>query len=157
MLKECEDNKFLIRKATPADAENLHDLYFNHLTKYPPQEEQDMTDWREMLVRFQKDVLYHLLVGEISGKIVSSVTLVIIENLTHNLRPYALIENVVTHADFRGRYYASALMKRAGEIAKENGCYKIMLLTGSKKDSTLRFYENCGFDRNYKTGFIKRI
>ena len=46
-------------------------------------------------------------------------------------------------------------MNKASEIAVENNCYKIMLLTGSKKDSTLNFYEYCGYNRNDKTAFIK--
>jgi len=146
-----------IRKATTEDAEALHDLYFNHLTANPPAEPQDMTAWREKIARFENDPYYHLLVGCDEGKIVSSVTLIVIENLTNNLRPYAVIENVVTHADYRGRHYATALMNRASEIAAEFGCYKIMLLTGSKRESTLRFYENCGFNSIEKTAFIKRF
>lgn len=147
----------IVKKATPADAESLHNLYHNHLTANPPTEPQDMAVWRENIARFQKDLLYHLLVGKLDGIIVSSVTLIIIENLTHNTRPYAVIENVVTHADYRGRHYATELMSRAREIASEHDCYKIMLLTGSKKDSTLHFYENCGFNQNDKTAFIKRL
>ena len=54
-----------IRKATPADAEVLHDLYFDHLTVYPSKEEQDMTAWREKLAKFESNPLYHLLVGEV--------------------------------------------------------------------------------------------
>ena len=146
-----------IRKATPADAESLHDLYFNHLTAHPPKEPQNMAVWRQKLTWFEADPSYQILVGEIGGRVVSSVTLVIIENLTNNLRPYAVIEHVVTHADYRGRNYATELMKKASEIAEEHGCYKIMLLTGSKKDSTLGFYEKCGFDRNEKTAFVKRL
>ena len=151
------ETPFVIREATLADAEVLHDIYFNHLTTNPPKEPQDMAVWREKLARFEQDPHYHLLVGEADGRVVSSVTLVIVENLTNNLRPYAIIENVVTHADFRGKNCATALMNRASEIAAEHGCYKIMLLTGSKKDSTLGFYEKCGFDRNEKTAFIKRL
>lgn len=147
----------LIRKARPSDAEALQALYFFHLTQTPPTEAQDMALWREKLARFAQNPAYHLLVGEADGALVSSVTLVIIENLTHNVRPYALIENVVTHAEHRGRHYATALMRRAGEIAREHGCYKIMLLTGSKKESTLRFYESCGFDKNAKTAFLQRL
>lgn len=147
----------VIRKARSADAEALHDLYFNHLTAYPPKEAQDMNTWREKLTRFEDNPLYYLLVGEVNGRVVSSVTLVVIENLTHNLRPYALIENVVTHADYRGKHFATQLMNKASDIAANMGCYKVMLLTGSKRDSTLRFYENCGFNKNDKTGFIKKL
>jgi len=140
-----------------SDAETLRDLYFNHLTKYPPTEPQDMAVWREKIARFNENPQYHLLVGEIDRQIVSSVTLVVVENLTNNLSPYAVIENVVTHADYRGKNFATQLMNRASEIAAEMGCYKIMLMTGSKKESTLGFYENCGFDRHEKTAFIKRF
>jgi GNAT superfamily N-acetyltransferase len=96
-----------------------------------------------------------LLVGEINGRVISSVTIVVIENLTRNMKPYAIIENVVTHSDFRGHGYAAALMQKASEIAASHGCYKIMLLTSAKQESTLRFYEKCGFNRNDKTAFIK--
>lgn len=146
-----------IRIAGPGDAQALKTLYLEHLTAFPPAEEQDMAQWCEKLARFEKDPAYHLLVGETDGAVVSSVTLVIVENLTHNLRPYALIENVVTHAAHRGKRYATALIRRACEIAAEMSCYKVMLLTGSKKESTLRFYENCGFDRNAKTAFLKKL
>lgn len=146
-----------IRKAVPDDAVSLHDLYTNHLTANPPTEAQDMEKWRGMIRKFEKDKLYYLLVGELDGRVVSSVTLIIMENLTHNNRPYALIENVVTHGGYRGNGYASVLMDKACETAKEHDCYKIMLLTGSKQESTLSFYEKCGFNRNDKTAFIKWI
>lgn len=145
----------IIRKAMPIDAEALHELYFNHLTVNPPEELQDINVWRDKLYLFANNPLYHLLVAEDRGQVVSSVTLIIIENLTHNMRPYAVIENVVTHSDYRGRHYATNLMNKASEIAAEHGCYKIMLLTGSKRESTLSFYENCGFNKNDKTAFIK--
>jgi GNAT superfamily N-acetyltransferase len=95
------------------------------------------------------------LLGECGGRAVSSVTLVVVRNLTHGCRPYALIENVVTKADFRGRGYASGLMARAVELACDAGCYKVMLLTGSKSEGTLGFYERCGFNRKDKSGFVR--
>ena len=106
----------VIRRAKKEDAVQLKELYFRHLTSSPPEEEQDMGKWAEALERFERSDTYYLLVGEEEGKLVSSVTLVIIENLTHNRRPYAVIENVVTHASYRGRHFATALMEKAAEM-----------------------------------------
>ena len=146
-----------IREVVFGDLNELNDLYKNHLTKNPNAEPTDYKKHEDLLVKLIADNDYHILVGEIDSKIVSSVTVIIIQNLTRELRPYALIENVVTHEDYRNKGYASALIEHACKIAEKDNCYKIMLMTGSKKENTLRFYENCGFNRNDKTGFIKWI
>ena len=131
----------IIRKASAADAQALKTLYFEHLTNYPPKEEQDMTKWEYLLEKFAQDDNMYLLVLEENGIVVSSVQMAIIESLTHNVRPFAVIENVVTHFEHRNRGYASALLEEAAEIAKQKGCYKISLETGSNKESTLNFTE----------------
>ena len=62
---------------------------------------------------------------------------------------------MVTHPDYRKKGLATACLDYAKGIAEKEGCYKIMLLTGSKEESTLRFYERAGFNRNDKTAFIR--
>ncbi len=146
-----------IRKAKPADAEDLSALYLQYLTTHPPEQVQDMTLWKQKIKHFETDEHYHLLVGEEDGRIVSSVTLVIIDNLTNNVRPYAILENVVTHGDYQKRGFASVLIRHALGIAQDAGCYKVMLMTSSKEDAIWRFYRSCGFDQNEKTAFIKRF
>ena len=147
----------MIRKAKVTDAEDLKVLYFEYLTQYPPKEEQNMTQWAELLSRFEKDDHMYLLVAEEDGKAVSSVQMAIIESLTHNVRPFAVIENVVTHGDYRNRGYASALLQRASEIAKEKNCYKVFLETGSNKESTLNLYRNNGFKIDAKHSCLKKL
>ena len=147
----------IIRKAKGTDANDLKVLYFDHLTHFPPKEEQDMNLWGKLLDKFEKDENMHLLVIEEDGKCVSSVQMAIIESLTHNVRPFAVIENVVTHASYRNRGYASALLEKATEIAKERGCYKVFLETGSNKESTLNFYKNNGFALDEKHSCLKRL
>jgi GNAT superfamily N-acetyltransferase len=71
------------------------------------------------------------------------------------MRPYGLIENVVTHSDFRQQGYGSAILEQAVQCARENNCYKVMLLTGSKLEATLKFYEQAGFNRKDKTGLVR--
>jgi hypothetical protein len=47
-------------------------------------------------------------------------------------------------------------MKEAQSIAKQAGCYKVALMTGSNRISTIKFYESCGFIGNIK-GFQLRF
>ena len=147
----------IIRKAKGKDANELKTLYFEYLTHFPPKEEQDMDVWQNMLEKFAQDENMYLLVAEEGGKVVSSVQMAIIEGLTHNVRPFAVIENVVTHADYRNRGYASALLEKASEIARERRCYKVFLETGSNKESTLNFYRNNGFAIDEKHSCLKRL
>ena len=94
---------------------------------------------------------------KVDGKIVASCVCVIIPNLTRNIRPYAFIENVVTHADHRGKGYATECLNYAKEIAEKTNCYKMMLLTGSKEEKILNFYSNAGYNSSDKTAFIQWI
>ncbi len=107
------------------------------------------------LLQILTDPNHHILVGTIDEKIISSCVLVVVHNLTHQQRPYALIENVITDKSFRNFGYATMLLEHAKSIAAENNCYKIMLMTGSKEENILNFYEKAGYNRNDKTAFIQ--
>lgn len=89
-----------------------------------------------------------------SRRLVSSCTILLVPNLTRGCRPYGVIENVVTDAAYRGRGWGKQLLREALSFAWANDCYKVMLLTGRKDEATLRFYEDAGFSREGKTGFV---
>jgi len=142
----------IVRPIEQGELKKLLNLY-KHLHNGDPDVSNDerLTSlWQEI---YYNRNLYYLVI-EAEGILVSSCTLAIINNLTRNLRSYGLIENVVTHADYRHKGLGTRVIKRAIDIAWENNCYKVMLLTSSKKDKTLRFYEQAGFKRGVKTGFI---
>jgi len=90
------------------------------------------------------------------AQLVASCSINLVANLTRGCRPFALIENVVTHAEYRGRGYGQALMAYAQAFAWEQNCYKVMLMTSSQDPATLRFYETAGFDRYGKQAFIAK-
>ncbi len=98
-----------------------------------------------------------MIVAEENGEIVSSCVCVIIPNPTHNQQPYAFIENVITDEKFRKRGLATQCLDYAKEIAIKENCYKMMLLTGSEKKSTLDFYRKAGYNSDDKTAFIQWI
>ena len=88
--------------------------------------------------------------------LISSCTITVIPNLTRGCKPYGVIENVVTHAGHRNLGYGKALLAHALAHAWSIGCYKVMLLTGRKDQSTLQFYQSAGFDPYDKQAFIAR-
>lgn len=140
-----------IRPAENADLPALLSLYAQfHATPVPKADERILNIWKQIMA----DKNHHVIVGIEDGKIVSSCVLVIVPNLTHDQRPYALIENVITDEAHRKKGYASAVLDGAKTMAKQANCYKVMLMTGSKLDSTLRFYERAGFNRADKTAFV---
>lgn len=142
----------MVREVTKDDLYALLELYlFLHEQCIPEQNEHLEKTWTQIL----QDKSHHLIVNEIDGKIVSSCVCVIIPNLTRNVRPYAFVENVVTHADYRKKGYARECLDYAKKIAQQENCYKIMLLTGTKKAETLHFYEEAGYNSSDKTAFIQ--
>lgn len=142
----------MIREIKESDLKGLFELYTQlHGNPVPKETEKLSALCRKIL----NDGNHHIIVAEKDGKIVSSCVCVIVPNLTHEQRPYALIENVVTDVAFRCRGLATACLDFAKGIAIKENCYKIMLMTGSKKDSTLRFYERAGYNRSDKTAFIQ--
>ena len=142
----------IVREIKETELNELLTLY-THLHEHgvPQDSERLQQTWKEIL----GDENHHIIVCETDGRIVSSCVCVIIPNLTRNVRPYALIENVVTLANHRGRGCASACLEYAKELARRADCYKMMLLTGAKSEGTIRFYQQCGYNCIDKTAFIQ--
>lgn len=84
----------------------------------------------------------------------STCTITVIPNLTRACRPYAVIENVVTHRQYRMRGYGRAVLRAALEFAWERNCYKVMLMSGRLDEGTFSFYESIGFLRDKKQAFV---
>jgi GNAT superfamily N-acetyltransferase len=143
------DGHIIIRAAERNDLSDLLSLY-NDLSA------DNNSLERELAESTYDEILSHpgltILVAEHNGKAVATATLIVVPNLTRGGRSYALIENVVTLKDFRGRGYARSVIQHAIEVAWAKGCYKVMLLTGRTEPAIRRFYEGCGFAQS-KTGF----
>ena len=142
----------MVREAVRKDLHDLLSLYlFLHEEAVPEDGHHLNNVWNTII----EDSNHHIIVNEIDGRIISSCVCIIIPNLTRNVRPYAFLENVVTHAEYQHKGYARECLEYAKKLAIKNNCYKIMLLTGSKEDSTLNFYKNSGYNCTDKTAFIQ--
>lgn len=142
----------MVREAVKKDLDELLNLYlFLHEKNIPKNSDYLENTWKTII----EDVNHHIVVKEINGKIVSSCVCVIVPNLTRNIRPYALIENVVTNEGYRGKGYATECLNYAKETAIKNNCYKMMLLTGTKSENILAFYKSAGYNSDDKIAFIQ--
>ena len=142
----------MVREVQEKDLNGLLELYLHlHEESVPELTEHLAKTWQMILA----DEDHYIIVKEIDGELVSSCVCVIIPNLTRGIRPYAFVENVVTRAEYRGKGYATECLNYAKALAEKANCYKMMLLTGSKKESTLRFYERAGYNSSDKTAFIQ--
>ncbi|WP_375774997.1 GNAT family N-acetyltransferase [Bradyrhizobium sp. ma5] len=143
----------IVRSAAAHELPELLELY-RHLHPHDPELETVAAErvWSNLLASSFMTVV----VAQAAELLVSSCTLAIVPNLSRGGRSYAVIENVVTHADYRRQGLGRRVLAHALDVAWQADCYKVLLATGSKRETTLRFYEEAGFERGGKTYFEVR-
>ena len=143
-----------IRQATGADFPALMRLY-RQLQPGDPV----LTDGRDRAtfeVILADDRLHLFVLEDDDGAVRSTCYLNIIPNITRSASPYAIIDNVVTDEATRGSGFGKRLLQHALDAAWSAGCYKVMLQTGSKRESTHAFYGACGFSGDDKHAYVAR-
>ncbi len=135
------------------DLNNLLELY-KHLNPDEPEVEPDR--FKEIWAQTAKNSNIKYIGVLLENTLVSACQMVVVSNLTRGGRPYCLIENVVTHPEYRNQGFGKALLKHTVELAWNQQCYKVMLMSGRKENSVLQFYESAGFSSGEKTAFIVR-
>jgi GNAT superfamily N-acetyltransferase len=143
----------IVRSAGQHDLSEVLNLY-RHLHPQDPPLEIAVAErvWSALLGSGFTTVI----VAQATERLVSSCTLAIVPNLSRGARSYGVIENVVTHADYRRQGLGQLVLGHAIDLAWQADCYKVLLATGSKQEATLRFYEQAGFERGGKTYFEVR-
>jgi GNAT superfamily N-acetyltransferase len=143
-----------IRTAEQSDIQSLLGLYRQLNPQDAALAPQDACRILEQFTRYPGSAVFIGLKGQ---ALITTCALVVVPNLTRGGASYALIENVVTDAQHRKCGYGQAILRAAINAAWQCGCYKVMLLTGSKNPATLSFYQGVGLEQS-KTGFqIRRV
>jgi GNAT superfamily N-acetyltransferase len=143
----------MFREAGPGDFEDVLRLYRQLQPEDPVL--RDGSDAASFGLILRSPGL-HLFVLEIDGAIVATTYLNVIPNLTRSASPYAVIENVVVDETFRGTGLGKQIMAGTLRAAWDAGCYKAMLLTGSRNPATHAFYRACGFSPDAKQAYLAR-
>ena len=136
----------LVRNAAPEDLDALLALWVElaegrHLS-LPGSGERALP----VLGRILADPARHLLVAQLpDAGVVGSLDVVIVENVTHGGRPWAVVENVIVSDAYRRRGIGTALLMRALEIARVADCYKAQLHSGKHRVWAHALYRSVGF------------
>jgi GNAT superfamily N-acetyltransferase len=148
-------NNVTIRQATEGDLDRLLALYTYLSSKYVPlpPRPQILTLWKEIIA----NPMLTYFVAEQGSRLVSSCNMVIVPNLTRGARPFCVIENVITHPDFRRQGLATQVLEHAIDTARQADCYKVMLLSGASRAEAHALYEKVGFSKDTKEGFDLRL
>jgi GNAT superfamily N-acetyltransferase len=93
-----------------------------------------------------------LLVAEVDDWVVGTIDLLIVPNLSHGGRPWAIVENLVVDEAARGTGVGRALVAYVVHRAKERGCYMLQLLSLAHREDAHTFYRRLGFE-NVAAGF----
>jgi GNAT superfamily N-acetyltransferase len=153
-LNQTNRNLMTARRIKESDFNNLLLLY-EHL------HEDDIAASRDILEKVWQDIInndfFIYFVIELDGLIVSSCNLTIIPNLTRGGKSIGLIENVVTHREYRNKGLGKNIIETAINFAEKKNCYKVMLLSSSKRTEAHQFYETLGFSSEDKIGYVRKL
>lgn len=97
-----------------------------------------------------------ILVGEIDGRIVATLQLTIIQQLSFRGGKVAQIEAVRVAHDQRGRGLGAGLMRAAIERARAAGCTRAQLTSHKQRRDAHRFYARLGFAASHE-GFKRYL
>lgn len=142
---------FTTRTANFDDLNAVQSLYSQLYDKEQHTTEQVLTQWQKLLSYDNICVI----LTELNGVPISTCCLTIIPSISHNARPYALIEYVVTDKAYRRTGAGKACLDYARQLAKQQNCYKIMLITS--RPEAHAFYKACGYSAEGRTAFLQYL
>jgi GNAT superfamily N-acetyltransferase len=136
----------IVRKARRSDLHALLELYLELAEDRSGAAPANAATSEAVFDVILTDPSRTLMVADVDGKVVGTIDLVIVPNLTHSAKPWAVIENVVVALESRRRGIATHLMRYAIDVAQAAGCYKVQLHSGKQRAAEAHeFYGRLGF------------
>ena len=137
-----------IRLAAEKDIPRILELLGELVISTSPSEtgrKATAADYKSVFAQIKARPGQHLLVAEADGKILGTMVLIIVPNLSHGGLPWAGVENVMVDADYRRHGIGKLLMDYALAEAKKAGCYKIQLISDKTRTEAHKFYRALGY------------
>jgi GNAT superfamily N-acetyltransferase len=133
-----------VRAALPNDLDALLSLYRELAGTRANAAPDDRASSAPMLEQILADPARHLALAELDGRPVGTADIVVVPNLTHHRRPWAIVENVVVTEAARRQGVGRALLSHLIEHARSAGCFKVQLLSGNQRTEAHELYREVG-------------
>ncbi len=135
----------IIRNLKEKDFETNFLYLFKGLTEIEP-DKISKNDFNNLLNQLNEN--HQIIVFEEEGKILASGTILIETKFIHNMGKVGHIEDVVVDKETRGRGLGKKIVEELTKVAKEKGCYKVIL---NCSEENIGFYQKSGFEqKNYE-------
>jgi GNAT superfamily N-acetyltransferase len=144
-----ENVKPLVREGDVRDIQDILLLYeqlFSNTDQAEANRAAKIRGHKKALSEIKQNPNHHLLVAEIGGIVVGTLAIIVIPNLSHMGRPWAIIEDVIVDELHRGRGIGSLLIQRAIQLAKGRDCFRIILSSSKQRNDSHKFYESVGLE-----------
>jgi GNAT superfamily N-acetyltransferase len=135
-----------IRKATEADLPAILNLYSQ--PELDDGLKPSLAQAKALFERIHGYPNYYLYVAELSGSVVGTFALLVMDNLLHLGRPSGIVEAVAVDPACQGQGIGKAMMQFALEECRQAHCYKLALSTNLKRKDAHAFYESLGFTKH---------
>jgi GNAT superfamily N-acetyltransferase len=133
----------IVRLATEQDLPRILELYEELVGERHPLSPDET---QPVLAQIAAMPGHELLVAEENGAVVGTLVVLVVPNLSHGARPWAIVENMVVDGRYHRQGIGRLLMEEAIARARQAGCYKIQLLSNKKRRQAHKFYRSLGFE-----------
>lgn len=96
-----------------------------------------------------------LLVCEIDQVVAGTVLVQLCADVMYAQQPFALVENLVVHQDYRRMGVGAAMLAEVERVCLEADCSKIMLMSSAHRVEAHRAFLKAGYSGDAKRGFVR--
>lgn len=145
-MKQSRNDTLHIREATASDLPDLMRLYAQ--PDLDDGQVLPLSDAQRILDRIAHYPNYKIYVAVKEACVAGTFALLIMDNLGHQGKRSAIIEDVAVDPALHRRGIGKAMMQYAIAMASENGCYKAVLSSNLKRKRAHAFYDSLDFERH---------
>ena len=135
-----------MRQANIDDLDGILDLYAQ--PDFDNESVLTESEAKTVFAEFSKYPNYRLFVALDGVRLIGTFALLVMHNLGHRGTPSAIAEDVVVSRAYQGKGIGRIMMAHAIDLARQAGCYKLVLSSNLKRKNAHVFYESLGFTQH---------